>query len=168
VQQGEISGSPLLEQLSVFLGSSDLKVLSFQSLESRYDLRDGLARLTGSLDGSKAKLKPEGTVGVDGALNMSLNARLAPELMQKLGARDELKQAMTDKDGWGVFPLKISGSVTRPKIGFDSKALQKQATSKIKEEVSKRLLKEIVPKDEGTAAPIKQLLNGTLNRLFGN
>ncbi|MCK4691796.1 MAG: AsmA family protein [Desulfuromonadales bacterium] len=168
VQQGEISGSPLLEQLSVFLGSSDLKVLSFQSLESRYDLRDGLARLTGSLDGSKAKLKPEGTIGVDGALNMSLNARLAPELMQKLGARDELKQAMTDKDGWGIFPLKISGSLTRPKIGFDSKALQKQATRKIKEEAAKRLLKEIVPKDEGAAAPIKQLLNGALNRLFGN
>ena len=168
VRQGEISGSPLLEQLSVFLGSSDLKVLSFQSLESRYDLRDGLARLTGSLDGSKAKLKPEGTVGVDGALNMSLDARLAPEVMQKLGARAEIKQAMTDQDGWGVFPLKISGSVTSPKIGFDSKALKKQATGKVKEEVSRRLLKELAPKDEGTVAPIKQLLEGTLNRLFGN
>lgn len=168
INKGKITGSPLLEQLAGFLGSPDLKVLSFSGLKSQYDLRDGLARFSGDLDSSKAKMKPEGTVGVDGSLDMSLDARLAPEVMKNLGAKGNLQQALTDENGWGMLPLKIKGTLTSPKFGLDSKALQKQAVGKVKQEVTKKLLKKIAPTADGKDDPTKQLLEGTLKKLFGN
>lgn len=168
LQKGKIAGSPLLEQLALFLGSPDLKILSFDALESHYDLRDGLANLTGQLDSSKTKLTPQGTIGVDGALNMKLDARLAPELMQKLGAKAELKNAISDQNGWGMLPLVIKGNLSSPKISFDAKALQKQAAEKLKQEATKKLLDKLGPKGGAETEPVKQLLDKTLNRLFGN
>jgi AsmA protein len=168
LQRGQISGSPLLEQLAVFLGVPDLKILSFEALQSQYDLRNGLASLSGQLDSSKAKLKPQGTVGVDGALDLKLDARLSPDLMQRIGVKTGLKNTLSDKDGWGVLPLVIKGSVTSPKIAFDAEALQRQAASKAKEEVTKRLLDKVAPGGGQEQEPVKQLLEGTLNRLFGN
>jgi AsmA protein len=168
LQQGQIAGSPLMEQLAVFLGIPDLKILSFEALESRYDLRDGLAKLSGQLNSSKARLTPEGTVGVDGALNLKLDARLAPELMQKIGVKTGLKQAVSDKDGWGMLPLAIKGTLNSPKIAFDAAALQKQAAQKVKEEATKKLLEKLAPEGDPAQEPVKQLLEGTLNKLFGN
>lgn len=167
LNKGKITGSPLLEQLSVFLSIPELKILSFETLESNYDLRDGMANLSGQLNSSKAKLKPEGTIGVDGSLNMKLDARLAPDLMRSLGAKTGLQQTLSDKDGWGILPLTIKGSITSPKIGFDAKALQAQATDKFKDEAASRLLEKIAP-GGGDNTPVKQLLDNTLNKLFGN
>lgn len=166
--RGTISGSPLLEQLALFLGVPDLKLLSFEALESRYDLRNGVASLSGKLDSSKIKMKPKGTIAVDGAMDVKLDMRIAPELMQKIGVKTGLKQSISDQQGWGILPLSIEGTLNRPKIAFDSEALQKQAASKVKEEASKRLLEEISPKGGKDQEPVKQLLEGTLNRLFGN
>ncbi len=166
LQRGEISGSPLLEQLAVFLGISDLKILSFNDFESRYDLRNGLTNLSGQLDSSKAKFMPEGTVGVDGALDMKLDTRIAPELMQKLGVKTGLKQTVSDQNGWGILPLVVKGSLTEPKIAFDVDALQQQAASKAKEKATEKLLDKLGSSGEKESVPVKQLLEGTLDRLF--
>ena len=87
LRRGQITGSPILQQLALFLGMPELKILSFEAFEGRYDLRNGLAQLSGGLNSSKAKLLPSGTVGVDGRLDLKLDARLALELMQKPGAK---------------------------------------------------------------------------------
>jgi len=168
LQQGQISGSPLLEQISLFLGIPDLKVLSFDALEGRYDLRNGLASLDGQLNSSKTKLVPKGTVGVDGALDMKLDARIAPELLQKMGVKSGLKKVVSDQNGWGVLPLAIKGTLSRPKIAFDSEALQQQAADKLKQEAANRLFDKLGSGTEAEQKPVKQLLEGTLNRLFGN
>lgn len=168
LQQGVVKGSPLLEKLAGFLGSPDLKVLSFRALTSQYNLRDGLAHITGNLDSSKTKLTPKGTIGVDGRLNLNLDARLAPEIMDKLGVSKSLKQVTVDQNGWGVLPLKIKGNLNRPEIGFDSTALQNQALKKAKEKVSQKLLEKIVPGAGEDAEPMRKMLDNTLNKLFGN
>jgi len=168
LQQGIAKGSPLLENLAGFLGSPDLKVLSFRALTSQYNLRDSLAHITGNLDSSKTKLTPKGTIGIDGRLNLNLDARLAPEIMDKLGVSKSLKQVTVDQNGWGVLPLKIKGNLTHPEIGFDSIALQNQALEKAKEKASQKLLEKIAPGAGEDAEPIRKMLDNTLNKLFGN
>ncbi|WP_303721059.1 AsmA family protein [Malonomonas rubra] len=167
LRQGQVTGSPLLEQLAMFLDLPDLKILSFDALESNYDLRNGLTKLSAQLDSSKAKLKPEGTISVEGGLDLKLDARLSPDLMNRIGVKTGLQKELSDKDGWGMLPLTIKGTLSSPKIGLDSKVLQERATSKVKQEATKRLLEKVVPADE-EKTPVKQLLEGTLNRLLGN
>ncbi len=167
LQGGTINGSPMLEQLAGFLGSEDVKVLSFQSLTGHYELQDGLTRFNGNLNSSKAKLAPEGSIALDGRLNLKLDARLAPDVMDKLGASKGLKQTMADQDGWGRLPLLIKGSLSSPQFSFDASALQKQAVEKTREQATRKLLEKVVPGSEEGKEPVRQLLDNTLNKLFG-
>ncbi|MDX2495809.1 MAG: AsmA family protein [Desulfuromusa sp.] len=167
LQQGIAKGFPLLEQLAGFFGSPELKVLSFQSLTGQYNLQDGLTHINAHLDSSKAKLTPTGTINVDGRLNLHLDARFAPEILDKLGVSKSLKETVSDQNGWGKLPLQIQGTFAQPKIGYDSKALQNQAVNKAKEKASQELLEKIAPGAGEEAEPIRKMLDNTLNKLFG-
>lgn len=164
---GIIEGAPVLDSLATFLGYSDLKILSFNSLAGQYRLDDGLFNLLGDLKSSKVELTPEGSVDALGRLKLKLNTRLAPELISKLRTRNSLKQIITDQHGWGILPLEIGGTLDRPKVSFDTGALQQQTLDKAKEQITDKLLKEI-PAAEGDQEPIRQMLDNTLNKLFGN
>ena len=167
LHQGMVKGSPLLAQLATFLGDPELKVLSFKAFTGQYDLRDGLARLNGDLDSSKTKLKAQGSVSIGGRINLKLDAHLAPEGVDRLRVNSNLKQLLTNQDGWGVLPLKIGGTLAQPTVGVDTKALQEQTLEKTKEQASRKLLEKLAP-DTKDNEPIKQLLDNTLNKLFGN
>ena len=167
VGKGKVTGSPLLEQFSSLLGSPDLKVLSFNEFTGNYNLQNGVANLAADLDSSKTKLRPEGTIGVDGVMDLKLAARVAPELMSNLGALKGLKQFMTDAEGWGVFPLKIKGTLNQPKISYDDKELKNLASERATQEVSDQLLKKLGVDKAAENVPAKQLLEGTLKKLFG-
>ncbi|MDX2480890.1 MAG: AsmA family protein [Desulfuromusa sp.] len=166
LQDGEVKGSPLIERLAGFLGNSDLKILSFQSLTGQYDLHDGLAHLSGNLDSSKTKLTPKGTIDVAGRLNLNLDARFSPEIMAKLGVSKSLKRVALDQNGWGVLPLQIKGTLAQPEVGYDSAALQKQILEKAIEKADQNLLEKIAPDAAGDAEPIRQMLDNALDKLF--
>jgi AsmA protein len=169
IKDGQISGSPMLIALANFLGNIDLEKLSFTSLQSQYVMRNGVVSLRGALDSSQLKLKPDGTAAIDGPLDLSLNARLSPDAMSRMGSDNNLKQVMTDENGWGLLPLKLEGTLTGPRIALDSKALQKQAVGKAKQELQKQLLKKLsTDKKDQKSNQNKDLLDSTLKRLFGN
>ena len=164
LKNGEVRGASLLEGFASFLGASDLKALSFQSLNGQYDLQDGLAHINGQLDSSKMKLTPTGTIDIAGRLNLHLGASFAPETLNKLGLSDKLKETISSGDGWGKLPLQIKGKLDNPKFSYDSTALQKQ----IVEQASQKLMGKVSPDDSGDQEPIRQMLDKTLNKLFGN
>jgi AsmA protein len=163
LKQGKIKSSPVAEQLAGFLGNSDLKLLSFKSFTGEYDLQDGLLHLSSYLDSSKTKLVPSGTVDIDGLLNLKLDARFAPEILEKLKLNKELKKAFVDQNGWGQLPLRIKGTFSHPEISYDAAILQ----DKMVEKASEKLLDKLVPEDDENAESLKQMLDGTLNKLFG-
>lgn len=164
---GVVKGSPLIDTLASFLGYSELKVLSFNTLAGRYRLNDGLFNLLGDLKSSKVELTPKGTVDLLGRMELKLNARISPDLISKLGTSHSLKKMITDQQGWGVLPLEVGGSIDDPSISFDSEALQQQTLNKAKEKAAEKLLEKI-PAAEGDQEPIRQLLDNTLDKLFGH
>jgi len=164
---GVVEGSPLINSLASFLGYSELKVLSFKSLAGRYRLNDGLFNLLGDLKSSKVELRPRGTVDVTGRMDLKLNTRISPDLISKLGTNHSLKKMITDQHGWGVLPLEVSGTIDDPHISFDSDALRQQTLNKAKEKAAEKLMKKI-PAAKGDQEPIQQLLDNTLDKLFGH
>ncbi len=147
LKKGQIKGSPVVEQLASFLGNSDLKLLSFKSFTGEYDLQDGLLQFSSYLDSSKTRLIPTGAVDVDGRLNLKLDARFAPEILDKLKVNKELKKAFVDQNGWGQLPLRIKGTFSQPKISYDTAMLE----DKMVEKASEKLLDKIVPEDDENA-----------------
>ena len=165
---GEVTGSPLLAEFASFLGNQNLKVLSFKVFTGDYYLNDGLANISGLIDSSKMQLAPSGTITVAGDMDLKLDARFAPATMFRLKVDKNIKRAMVDKNGWGLLPLQLRGNVDTPEFGFDTVALQRIATDKATTELSERIMKEIAPESVDGAEPMKQLLDETLNKLFGN
>ncbi len=167
LQNGEAKGASLVEGIAEFIGSPELKVLSFENFSGQYDLRDGLARINSSLHSSKTKLKATGSMTVGGGLNLSLDTRLAPAVLEKLGRKENIRKMTTDNDGWDHLPLRIKGSLSEPKVSYDSDALQNQMVDKAKGEASRKLLEKIAPGEGEEVEPIKQMLDNTLDKLFG-
>ena len=166
LSQGGVSGFELLNQVSWFLDSPDLKDISFRDFHGNYRLRDGKALIDSQLDGSRVKISPQGSVGIDGSISLSLATRLAPEVLSRMGASERLKQAFVDHTGWGVLPLQISGSVTSPRVGFDTQALEQQAIEQAKQQASDRLLEKLLPEvQEESRESLRNMLDGTLRRL---
>ncbi len=169
VKDGQVSGSPLLLALANFLGNQNLETLSFKSLKGSYVMNNGLVALQGDLVSSILRLKPVGTVAVDGGLNINLNALLSPEAMSRLGSNNDLVQIMTDENGWGVLPLKLAGTLSGPRIALDSTALQKQVVGKARQELERQLLNKIAPDtNDRKTDQSNRLLDSTLKNIFGN
>jgi len=168
VLNGEVTGSPLLADFSSFLGNQDLRVLKFNSFAGKYYLNAGVVKINSSIDSSKMKLAPSGTITVSGEMDLKLDAKFAPATMSKLKIDKKIMRALVDSSGWGQLPLQIKGNLDAPEFGFDTVAMQHIATDKVTTELSERIMEEIAPEAIGDAEPMKQLLDETLNKLFGN
>ncbi len=166
LHKGEVRGSQLVEGLAIFLGSSDLKAISFNSFTGEYFLQNGVANFGGFLDSSKIKLTPAGTVSVAGDLDVKLDALFAPETINKLGIGKKIKEVLVDSDGWGRLPMQVRGTIDAPVFGFDDSAVQRMVVDKATERVSEKLLEKIAPDLGESVEPMKQLLDDTLNKLF--
>jgi len=162
VTEGKLEGAPLLEGLAAFLGSEDLKVLSFKETGGSFTIKDGALLFDTRVDGSQVRMAPKGQVTLEGGLDVRLETRLNPELTRKIAGKNDFASALTDEQGWGVFPLRVKGSMNKPRFTLDSKAASKQATQKAVEELSKKIFKS----DEEKAG--EKVLKDALKGLFGN
>jgi len=166
ILEGKVVGAPLVEGLSAFLGTDELKVLSFRETRGTFRIQEGKILFDSSVDGSQARMHPNGEVGLDGSLDVRLETRLNPELTRKVAGKGELAGALKDEEGWGLFPLRVKGSVNRPSFTLDSKAVRKQAEQKVKEKAIDELSRKLFKGDQEDSG--KQLLQDSLKGLFGN
>ncbi len=166
ILQGSFSDFVLLDQVSWFLDSPDLKNLAYKDFKGSYHLKDGKALIDSQLDGALVKMHPKGNIGVDGSINLALTTRLAPEILGRMGASERLKRTFIDADGWGVLPLEINGALTDPRVSFDTKALEQQAIDQARSKVSDHLLDKLLPEVQGdNRESMKNLLDNSLRRL---
>lgn len=166
LSQGALSSFAVLDKVSWFLDSPDLKNLTFSDFQGIYHLKDGKVLIDGHLDGAQVKMAPKGSIGVDGSINLTLATRLAPEILSRMGASERLKQSFVDSSGWGVLPLELNGSLTSPLVRFDTRALEQQAIDQAKREAADRLLERMPPEVQGESREsMKNLLDSTLRRL---
>jgi len=76
---------------------------------------------------------------------------------------------LKDDKGWSLLPLKIKGSYSRPKFTLDSRATRKQLQKSLGRELGKKLQEKLgTEADPQGKDAVKQLLDGTLKKLFGN
>ena len=167
VLEGRISGAPLVEGLAAFLGEDELKVLSFRETQGTFTIKDGKVAFTSRIDGSQARMQPQGTIGLDGGLDVRLDARLNPELTRKIAGRGDFAGALKDEEGWGLFPLRVKGSIDKPRFTLDSKAVKQQVTTKATEKAVEELSKKLFKGDENEKSG-ESVLKDALKGLLGN
>ncbi len=172
---GKITGAGLVKGLADFLDLEKLRVLKFSELKGEYTIEKGKLQIDSDFSGSNVKMHPTGTVGLDGSLDLSLDARLSPEYAGRLDDSGAVTRFIKDDQGWAQLPLKVGGSLSDPHFGFDTSAVQQQLKEKAGQEIKKKLQEKIFDqsspqegegKDQGE--PAKKMLNETLKGILGN
>jgi AsmA protein len=160
----QLTNAPVVAELAGFLQLNELKEVVFDEAKATFKISQGTADLNSALLGKRVKIAPQGKIGLNGALNLSLPTSLAPEIAAKLG-NSQLGNLFVNAQGWVELPIKLKGRVDSPEFKVDSKQIRKQAINKLEDQ----LLKKHVPKpaDGKLADPKEQLLEDALKGLLG-
>jgi AsmA protein len=165
ITDGKLTGSGFMQELAGYLKADQLRVLRFGRYNGNFGIKGGVVTLNSELNGSDARLKTSGTADFDKHLNMSLDTRLSPAITSQV-ARGDFGRYLTDSQGWGVIPLKVTGSIGSPRFSLDAALAGAHLKGKLVDELSNRFLKG-KHGQPGTQKPAQQLLDQGLKQLFG-
>lgn len=170
---GKLTGAGLVRGLADFVNLDELRTLSFRQAKGTFSVTNGKVSLNSDFSGSDVRFAPQGTVGLDGALDVGLDLRLSPMLTGKLDRRGNVAQFFTDAEGWGQLPLKAKGTIGAPRFALDTSAVKGKVKERAREEIEKKLQEKVFDKlapkegEEGSQEPAKQMLEEGLKKLFG-
>jgi AsmA protein len=175
LSDGRLTGAGLVAELAGFLNLPELQEIRFKEGKGNFTIKQGKVNLNGELSGQDLRMAPKGTLGLDGALDLRLDAGLAPALTAKLDRKGNVSQFLTDKEGWGQLPLLVTGTASAPKFAFDASAVKGKLKERAVEEVQKKLQQKVFDKllpgkkeaAPGEPAPAQAPLKETLKGLFG-
>lgn len=165
LRDGKLTGAGLAGGLAAFFGEDELRVLRFREFAGTLRLRQGQIELASALSGDDVRLLPQGTVGLDGAVDLGLDSRFSPQLTRKLAGKGSLGRLVADAEGWGRVPLRVKGTLTEPKLKLDSEALSRQAADEARRQLERSLEKRL--RQGGTGEPGKLRLEDALKGLLG-
>jgi AsmA protein len=162
VTGAKITGAGLAESLADYLDLEELRILRFSHARGSFRIQDGAVSLTSEFSGSDVRMSPRGKIGLDGSVDLALNTRLSPELTRKLDKRGQVALYLTDANGWGHLPLKVTGTLTAPRLAVDLDALKGTAEKKAED-----ILDRLAPREERQSRePVRDLLEDAVRELF--
>ncbi len=143
ISEGKIAENALIEGLTRVLGVKDLKSIDFDSFEGGFKIDGGRIKLDSGLDGKNIKMRPSGTIGLDGSLDMNLNLSLAPGFSSRLSQDSVAARLLADEQGWTRLPVALGGSFLSPQFKLDSAQIQEQIQQKATQEVIEKGLRKL-------------------------
>ncbi|ABA88562.1 hypothetical protein Pcar_1313 [Syntrophotalea carbinolica DSM 2380] len=143
VADGKITGAGLVSGLADFLDLEELRVLRFAQAAGQLEVKDGRVQVDGHLAGEQVRLRPTGSVGLDGTLDVGLPVRLAPALTARLDSQNKFSRFLTDSQGWGELPLKVTGTVKAPRFALDTAALSGSIRRGVQQQLQKTLEEKV-------------------------
>ncbi len=152
---------------------NDLQKIDVKNAHGDFMVKDGNVIFKGKFSSDRINLAPQGTVSLDGDLDIHLNAVLSPELASKIPAGQFLTP-MKDSRGWSILPLMVKGTWSSPSITLDTGAVTDQAAGFLKNKLlgigkskTDQTGKEQTQEKE-EKRPEEQLLENAIKGIFGN
>ncbi len=150
LKNGKIQKTPLTSALARLLRIREIENLKFDSLNGTLHLARGRLAIKSRMNSRDIGADMNGTVGLDGRLNMPVQLLLSPELMKKMRSSRSIARYLSTDNGWTKVSIRIVGTIQRPRPTLDTRAIKRQ----IKQEVKKKaieIIKKLLPHDvEGT------------------
>jgi AsmA protein len=167
-----LTGPGFVQELAGYLNLPALRDMRFRQAKGSFSIDRGKVLLNSDFSGRDVRFAPTGSVSLDGSLDVGLDLRLSPELTGRLDRRGKVAQFFTDAQGWGQVPLKVTGTVGKPRFAFDATAVKGKVQEKVREKIEKKLQEKVfdklAPKEkEGAKTPEKQLLEDAVKGLLG-
>jgi hypothetical protein len=173
---GGLSGIPAAAAVADLLGLPQA-LPEFDDIAGTFQIRTGRARVKSSLTGTGWRARSEGTVGLDGRLDLPLTVILGPELSKALQQKYPWAEELANDQGETEIALAIGGTMQHPQAKINADIARRTVEKTIIRHLDKVLPPrgEGDPRQDGDAAPaeedkkknglpVKQLLQGIFGR----
>ncbi|MBI5098803.1 MAG: AsmA family protein [Nitrospirae bacterium] len=160
IKDGKITNAKIADNLSVLLKTDELKTINMKQANGTVKIRNSAARLDSMFLSDDISMNPSGHIGLDESLDLVFDLKLSPRLSKKaLGSG--VAKYIKDEEGWGIIPMKVSGTFSDPSYSVD---VAKAGTRVIE----KGLIDKLFKKDKGRKRdktqedkkPVEDLLKG--------
>lgn len=172
LRDGGFRDIPVTMAIAKLLGLEELKRLSFEGLDGTLHVIKGKAAIKGRMSGKDMSARAEGTIGLDGKLDMPVTLLLSPALSEKLRKRASVAKYLTSEEGQTELHLKLAGSLMHPYPALDTAGVSEQMKETIRKKAIEKLdevltgkKKKAVEEDVDTGKDaVKELIRGILGR----
>lgn len=148
IENGDMSGTALMDELSVFFGLSEFQIFRFSEGRGTFKLKTGgQIHYDAQFLGSRSRIHPKGTWQYRGALAAQVAVYLSPELAAELGSNPQLIPYLQERDGWSLVPLSVTGSLDAPHVNINIE----KASGSVLQHVGDVVIDELKERVEGEA-----------------
>lgn len=161
IKDGKLTGANITKGLAQFLNISELETINLRQANGTVKVRDGIARLESIFSSEDLSMDPKGNIGLNETLDLAFDLKLSPRLTDK-AMTSKIGKYIKGDEGWGVIPLKVSGTFAEPSYMVD---LEKAGKQVIKKEADKYIDKYFDKQSEERKkelAPVRDLLKEIL------
>jgi len=159
VADGKLTGLPLLEKLAGFLSADRLREVDFKTWSQSFSVADGKLNIRDlKIGGSDASITVNGTHGLDGSIDYSLNVRLPKAVAEKVipqGVPPALVEFFRDRDSSMSFDFLVGGQSSSPALKLDTRAQEALLKQRLGDEAAKKLSDPLKKAAEGLKKLIK-------------
>lgn len=118
IKDGKITNARVTDNLSKFLNVGELKTIDLRKAKGSIKIRNSVAHLDSVFTSDDIDMNPSGDIGLDETLDLAFDLKLSPRLTKKTIGKDIAKY-IKNEEGWGVVPLKVSGTLSDPSYTVD-------------------------------------------------
>ena len=161
IKEGRLTGANITKGLAQFLNIKELETIDLKQAKGTVRVINGIAALDSIFSSDDLSLDPKGNIGLDETLDLAFDLKLSPRLTDRAMSSAIGKYIKSD-EGWGMVPLKVSGTFAQPSYMVD---MQKAGKRIIKKEADKYIDKLLDTQSEKTKKelePVRDLLKGIL------
>jgi AsmA protein len=146
VLDGKITDTGISEGLASFLNIRELKTINLSKADGTVKIKNSIARLDSVFESDDLAMDPKGNIGLDETLDLAFDLKMSPDFTKK-AMGSGIAQYIKSDEGWGMIPLVVKGTLSKPKYTVDVAKASKRV---IKKEADKFIDKLFNKKDSGS------------------
>lgn len=160
MQSARITGADFSRSLASLLDLPELNDIDLQDMAGTFAIKKGVAQIRSSTKNASFTANMDGSVGLDGTLNLPVAMSLSPRLSSRLTSRVKAARYMEKQGDRIIVHLAVGGMMNSPKVNLNTSKVGRQATGNLVNEV---LGEDATPEEKAAGEAVK----GLLNNLFG-
>jgi uncharacterized protein involved in outer membrane biogenesis len=168
IKNGTLKNAELAAGLLTILGLRDMKEIPIDKADSRFAIAGGVVNLISQLGNKDMIIDEAGTIGLDERLDLGVVVKVSDRLSPKIVSQSQIGSFLSaGEKGWTGVPLKVTGTVSKPSYGIDTKAVGKKLGEGLQKKAGEELQRLLSPDQKKPAGKEQKKSTGAEDLIKG-
>jgi AsmA protein len=161
IKEGKLTDANLTKGLAQFLNIQELETINLRQANGTVGVKNGVARLDSIFTSDDLAMDPKGNIGLNETLDLAFDLKLSPRLTNR-AMGSNIGRYIKNDAGWGMVPLKVSGTFAKPSYRVDIEKAGKRIIKKEADRYIDKYLDKQSDKKKKELEPIGDILKEML------